>query len=527
MKLGTKALTSGTDYTVVYTNNVNAGTATVTVTGKGNYTGTAKGTFTISAASLASATVTLSPTSYNYDGTAKYPAVTVKLGGTKTLTKDTDYTVSYANNVNGGTATVTVTGKGNYKESAKGTFTIVNKCGENVTWSLSADGVLTISGTGPMQDYTLDDPAPWYDQSDSIKTVVIESGVTTVGAFAFCGCGALTSVTIPAGVTSIGQGAFISCNSLPSVTLPDGLKTIGSSAFCPCSKLKSINIPSSVTSIGEYAFAHCKKLKGDIVIPSGVTSIGDYTFWETAITSVTIPSSVKTIGQGAFAACGSLKDITFEGSAPTIKKFAFDEVSATVHYPAGDKSWTGTVRKKFGTDTTWSETVSLASATLKLSKTKYTYNGKAKKPTVTVTLNGKTLKKNTDYTVKYTNNKKVGKATVTITGKGNYTGTKTATFKIIPKAPTLSSVKNTASKKITVKWTKVSGVTGYQIQYATNKNFNSAKTVKVKGAKNVSKAITKLTVNKTYYVRVRAYKTVSGTNYYSAWSAKKSVKIKK
>ncbi len=94
-------------------------------------------------------------------------------------------------------------------------------------------------------------------------------------------------------------------------------------------------------------------------------------------------------------------------------------------------------------------------------------------------------------------------------------------------APTLSSVKNSSSKKLTVKWSKVSSVTGYQIEYSTNKNFSNSKTVKVSGASSVSKTITSLTKGKTYYVRVRTYKTVSGTNYYSAWSSTKSVKISK
>ena len=119
--LNGKMLTKDIDYTVSYSNNVNAGTATVTVTGKGNYTGTAKGTFKISAADASKATVKAS--NQTYSGAALKPAATVTLNG-KTLTKDTDYTVSYSNNVNAGTATVTVTFKGNYVGTAKGTFAI-------------------------------------------------------------------------------------------------------------------------------------------------------------------------------------------------------------------------------------------------------------------------------------------------------------------------------------------------------------------------------------------------------------------
>ena len=128
VKDGSKTLTIGTDYTVSYLNNKNVGTATVTVTGKGNYTGSVNKTFNITEApktNVSTCTITLNPTTYTYDGTAKTPTVTVK-DGSKTLTKDTDYTVSYSNNINIGTATVTVTGKGNYTGSVSKSFTITS-----------------------------------------------------------------------------------------------------------------------------------------------------------------------------------------------------------------------------------------------------------------------------------------------------------------------------------------------------------------------------------------------------------------
>ncbi|MCC8129407.1 MAG: fibronectin type III domain-containing protein, partial [Clostridiales bacterium] len=91
--------------------------------------------------------------------------------------------------------------------------------------------------------------------------------------------------------------------------------------------------------------------------------------------------------------------------------------------------------------------------------------------------------------------------------------------------PTLSSVASNASGKMTVKWTAVSGVTGYLVQYSTSSSFSSCTTVKVTGATSTGKTITGLTAGTTYYVRIRTYKTVSGTNYYSGWSRKKSVAI--
>ncbi|MCD7830537.1 MAG: S8 family serine peptidase, partial [Clostridiales bacterium] len=123
VQCGGLVLTQGTDYTVTYSDNVAAGTATVTVTGTGDYTGTVETTFAIARAALSACTVTLSATSYTYDGSAKKPTVTVK-NGSATLVENTDYAVAYTNNVNYGTATVTITGTGNYSGTVTKTFSI-------------------------------------------------------------------------------------------------------------------------------------------------------------------------------------------------------------------------------------------------------------------------------------------------------------------------------------------------------------------------------------------------------------------
>ncbi|MGN0457991.1 MAG: GH25 family lysozyme [Eubacterium sp.] len=178
---------------------------------------------------------------------------------------------------------------------------------------------------------------------------------------------------------------------------------------------------------------------------------------------------------------------------------------------------------------TLSTTVIPKASSVKLSTTSYTYNGKVKTPTVTVKdSKGKTLVKNTDYTVSYaTGRKNVGKYSVKITFKGKYSGTKTLYFTIKPKATSISSL-TAGSKKFTVKWKKQSTqTTGYQIQYSTSSKFSNAKTVTVSKNSTTSKTISKLTAKKKYYVRVRTYKTVNGTKYYSSWSSAKSVTTKK
>ena len=158
VKDGTKTLTSGTDYSVSYSNNVDVGTATVTVTGKNNYTGSTSKTFTITEpakVNISSCTITLSPTSYTYDGTAKQPSITVKYGST-TLTKDIDYTVSYSNNTNAGTATVTITGKGDYTGSTTKNFTINAKSISSATVTLSPT-FYTYDGTEKKPSVTVKD----------------------------------------------------------------------------------------------------------------------------------------------------------------------------------------------------------------------------------------------------------------------------------------------------------------------------------------------------------------------------------
>lgn len=167
---------------------------------------------------------------------------------------------------------------------------------------------------------------------------------------------------------------------------------------------------------------------------------------------------------------------------------------------------------------------------VKLSKKKYTYSGKAKKPAVTVKdRKGNKLKKGTDYTVTYSKNKAIGTAKVTVKFKGNYEGKVTRTFKINPKGTSLSKV-SARKKGFFVKWKKqTKKTTGYQIQYSTSKKFTekTTKTVKVKNNKTTTKTVSNLKGKKKYYVRIRTYKTVSGKKYYSEWSEVKKVTTRK
>ena len=261
------------------------------------------------------------------------------------------------------------------------------KCGDNVSWSYdSTTNTLTISGTGAMYDFEDSSEAPWNVYCEKFLTVKIESGVTTIGSWAFSNCRSLTSVTIPNSLTTIGNLAFCNCISLTSVEIPDSVITIGGSAFdgcisltsidvasgnlnyssengvlfdknkstliqypvgnqrteytipnsvktirysafSHCSSLISVTIPNSVTTIGYLAFDHCTGLMS-INIPNGVTRIEDATFQScSSLTSVEIPDSVTTIGGWAFSNCDSLTSVTIPNSVTTIGDWAFSHCS--------------------------------------------------------------------------------------------------------------------------------------------------------------------------------------------------------
>ena len=200
-------------------------------------------------------------------------------------------------------------------------------CGENLIWTLNTDGVLTISGTGEMTDYVngrlnSECSSPWY-RCEEIISVVIDTGVSSIGDYAFHGCLNLTSVVIPDSVTSIGNGAFLSCDNLKSVTIPNGVTSIGSESFYGCTSLTSITIPESITAIPYEGFAYCYGLKY-VTIPNSVTVIEPWAFVScNSLTSVTIPNKVTTIGDGAFRGCDALTSVNIPDSVSSIGTYAF------------------------------------------------------------------------------------------------------------------------------------------------------------------------------------------------------------
>jgi hypothetical protein len=218
-------------------------------------------------------------------------------------------------------------------------------CGNNVTYTIYSDMSMVISGTGAIKNYSYGTHIN-NDYYQSIKKVIIEEGVTSIGASAFdcCkglasveipnsvasigqrafyGCRVLTSIVIPNGVTSIGNNAFNYCYGLTSVEISNGVVSIGAGAFSECIGLNSIEIPNSVTSIGGGAFYYCSGLTS-IEISNNVISIGNQTFDHCeSLISIEIPNSVTSIGEGAFYECKRLTSVTIGNSVTSIGEYAF------------------------------------------------------------------------------------------------------------------------------------------------------------------------------------------------------------
>ncbi|GHV26364.1 hypothetical protein FACS1894176_06950 [Bacteroidia bacterium] len=193
----------------------------------------------------------------------------------------------------------------------------------NIYFELIGEGddlTLTISGKGDMPDFYYYE-YPWYFFRHSIKNIVIENDVTSIGFQAFNYCD-LTSVVIGNSVKSIGSGAFAECTNLSSVTIPNSVTSIGQAAFGYCSGLTSIIVPNSITNIGNYAFNNSGLIT--ITIPNSITSIGDGTFSAChSLTSVTIPTSVTSIEPYAFAYCENLASVILPNTITSIEYCAF------------------------------------------------------------------------------------------------------------------------------------------------------------------------------------------------------------
>lgn len=420
----------------------------------------------------------------------------------------------------------------------------------------------------------------------SLKNIDIPLTVNDIRAGTFSNCTQLEEIVIPYGVEEIKKETFKGCKSLNKVTIPSTVTSIDGTAFTyygdttvRCVKnsaadlyAKEYDMPVEymvekvdITAATVSGVSNSYNYTGKAITPNVSVNFGDTLLSKNVDYTVSYSNNtnagtatINITGMGkyegnlvktfniaridmskAYISLSETKytynqdvkkpSVTIKYNGMTLKngtdytlKYA-NNINAGTGSVAimGKGNYTGSVEKTFTIGKK-----SISQTNIKLSDTSYTYNGKTQKPTVTVKLNGIKLKNGTDYSISYKNNKYVGSASVTIKGVGNYIGTVVKTFKINPKNTSLISLSK-GNKQITAKWKKqTTQTTGYQVQYSTSKSFKSAKTVTVKKNKTTSTTIKKLKAKKTYYVRVRTYKTVKGKKYCSSWSKVKNVKTK-
>ena len=426
-----------------------------------------------------------------------------------------------------------------------------------------AEGVKKISGS-------------MFTDCVSLQSVSISASVKTIGEYAFNRCAALSAVNLPAGMTKIETGTFVGCAGLKSIVIPRGVKAILGSAFYNCSGLTSVSVPSSVKNIGDYAFYGCTAL-GSVSIPacntdgiawfqnngySGALQIGPH---EEIVTDPAVPATCDQTGLTAGSHCALCgQGITAQEAVPALGHlwgnvrvtWSADYSTATAARTCGrDASHTETetmqttseitlqptanrrgettytavfANPAFGTQTRTVrniprlEPISLKKCAVSVMEDRV-YTGKAQKPVPTVTWQGKKLKKDQDFTISWANNKAVGTAKVTLEGKGNYTGSVSRTFRILPKAVKITEAEARTGEMI-LRWSRGTGITGYELSYSLRSSFRDATTISISKASTLKTSIPGLKAGKGYYFRIRAWKNVGGKKYYSEWS--KTVKKK-
>ncbi len=415
-----------------------------------------------------------------------------------------------------------------------------------------------------------------------VTSVEISDSVKYIGSYAFSNCFDLTTVKFGKNIEKIESEAFLECHSLTSITIPATLEEMGYAVFKNCYNLSSIvwnavdcHVSYTRSDASRFCFVNAGKYSGGIEVQFGpsVRYIPTCLFENNSrtyahVTYVSIPDSVVKVGDFAFNNCLDLKKVVimskyaafagyntysdsfvncspfltfhcFKGStAETYARSAGYQVSyikCTTHenlitsVKKATLTENGNISKKCSLcNTTVSTSIIYAAKNISISGNKYKYDGKEKKPTVTVKNSQGEVIPTSYYTVTYTAGRKnVGKYTVNIVFKGNYSGSKSLNYIINPPQTSISSLKG-AKKSFKINWVKKSSqVTGYEVQYSLSKSFNNNnKKVKINSAKTTFKTINNLKAKKKYYVRIRSYKNVGNTVYYSDWSTSKSVTTK-
>lgn len=388
VKVNGVTLTEGKDYTLTFSSNVEVGTASVLVTGKGSYTGNVTAEFEIIPAgfsgecgdnavwSLEDGVLTISGSgSIDYCGWSDYmydiTRVIIEEGITEigdrvfenhsilksielpeSLTairygicrgclylNDVYYAGSFVDwaelDVDRSNSNIFAATMHYGKSTAE---TASGSCGRNAVWTLKENGTLTISGSGAIYDYDFsDNVSPWYNKFHGmIKKVVVEEGITDLGAYAFYYCDNLASVQLPEGLLSLGDHSFFGCEYMSGINIPESVTEIGEGTFHNCTSLQAIYLPEGITEIPAWCFSDCSNLR-EIAIAGDITSIGSTAFRNTALYGISLPKSLTLIDDVAFHGCNNLADVYYAGTATDWSKVIIDVyndplLNATIHF---------------------------------------------------------------------------------------------------------------------------------------------------------------------------------------------------
>ena len=419
------------------------------------------------------------------------------------------------------------------------------KNGDNVTWKLTSEGTLTISGTGDMADfdYWNGNGAPWLRVRLQAKKVIIQDGVTSIGSYAFYDCDALANVIISNGLTNIGNYAFYRCTRLANVTIPASVTAIGWGAFQGCRSLKSVKIPSGVSSIDSYTFTDCTSLI-NVTIPTSVTSIGKCAFmgctgltdiklptllevidWRvfygcTKLTNISIPKSVTYINEGAFYSCGSMTDVYYAGTTADWEKITImilntNLTSATLHCaPTAPVVKLGNSAASGKPMLTWNAVEGATSYRIYRSTSKgsgYSLLGTTTATSYTNT--GAKAGTTYYYRVKACNDAGLSPYSNVVSGK-----VKSVTPK--PSAPVVKIGHSASSGKPMLTWNAVSGATSYKVYRATSQNGTYSLLGSVTATSYTN---TGAKAGTTYYYKVKAVNSAGESAYSNIVSGRATV----
>lgn len=379
----------------------------------------------------------------------------------------------------------------------------------------------------------------------AIKTLDL-GGAVTIGKNAFNYCESIEAVVLPESVESIGDEAFGFCSGISSLTFGSGVKEMGAAAFRDCESLTSVTVPGSVSVIKENAFANCSGLK-KVTLSEGTTEIEEKAFnYCDSLESVDLPLSLKKIDDYAFSGCYNLKTFNYKGYPSDLENMEYDDsyygvfnyVKINFHYGTSHNYQEivskATLKNDGKIDTVCSLCSEISKSvvikkiyTIKLNNKKFICTGKAINPSVIVKDDdGKKLTSGTDYVVTYPEGTEAtGKYKVKVTFKGNYSGTKTLAFTVLP-----GKVENLTAKPdaeyVTLKWSKVPGATSYIVYMYVSDEYGSGYLQIGSTSKNSFK-IKNLTEKTKYKFKVQAYAEKKNKTYLSESASTVSTKTLK